>query len=103
MAANIKRKYLAYIGRCIKLEVFKACWKFYRLPAVSGSRFGNLRILWISWTWETEGLEAIFWEVQMKEGIFSRDLALTLAVSDKLEFVSPPLQNPEMFPNRRLP
>ena len=32
----------------------------------------------------------------MKEGIFSRDLALTLSVSEQLEFVFRPLENPQM-------
>ena len=31
----------------------------------------------------------------MKEGIFSRDLAITLSVSEKFEFVFRPLENPE--------
>ena len=35
-------------------------------------------------------------EVQMKEGIFLRGLALTLPVSDKLSFVFRPLENQEM-------
>ena len=34
----------------------------------------------------------------MKEGIFSRDLALTLSASEKFEFVFRPLENQEMSP-----
>ena len=47
------------------------------------------------------GRPTIFREVQIKEGIFWGNLALTLSVSEKIEFVLRPLENPEDPPENQ--